>query len=429
MKTRMILICCLLSACGGGGSGDSTPAAAVPEAGELASPLARPGDDAVTETDEPEEAPQDIAATEFDAGGYLPPGAAPAPALLAQAATARRLYVSPKGTDSGPGTAERPWRTIARAARAAKPGTVVMVAPGNYSGGFRTSASGKGGERITFVSTRKWGARITPPRNSRNKTAWDNRGDYVDIVGFEIDGSGHQGGVRWMHGIYSGGSHSTIRNNRVHHIARHAPCTGAGGAAIGVDSYYGGVQARVIANLVHDIGPAGCRFVQGIYVSTTGQVSNNVVMRVAEGGIHLWHDARDVIISNNTVVDNNTGIIVGGGDYYHSRGPNDDTRVFSNIVVGNKMGISEQGQTGRRNRYRNNLVYGNASYDWRLKNQLRHYGTVSAPPMFAAGSPYLKPAPGSPAVGRGSDALAEPQDFEGWPRNSQTGFDIGASQH
>ncbi|UUZ54449.1 hypothetical protein LP419_39895 [Massilia sp. H-1] len=31
---------------------------------------------------------------------------------------------------------------------------------------------------------------------------------------------------------------------------------------------------------------------QGIYVSTSGRVKNNVVYRVAEGGIHLWHDAR-----------------------------------------------------------------------------------------------------------------------------------------
>lgn len=36
-----------------------------------------------------------------------------------------------------------------------------------------------------------------------------------------------------------------------------------GGAAIGVDSYYHGESADVLGNLVHDIGPAGCRFVQG----------------------------------------------------------------------------------------------------------------------------------------------------------------------
>ena len=43
--------------------------------------------------------------------------------------------------------------------------------------------------RIYRVSTTKWGAKIVPPANSTNKDAWDKRGDYVSIIGFEIDGS------------------------------------------------------------------------------------------------------------------------------------------------------------------------------------------------------------------------------------------------
>ncbi|UUZ48872.1 hypothetical protein LP420_40510 [Massilia sp. B-10] len=200
-----------------------------------------------------------------------------------------------------------------------------------------------------------------------------------------------------------------------------------------MDSYYGGVLADVIANLVHDIGPVSCRFVQGIYVSTSGRVKNNVVYRVAEGGIHLWHDARDVTITNNTVTASNTGIIVGGGNFYRTRGPNDHTAVFSNIVFDNRMGISEQGKTGRNNSYRNNLVFKNSSYDWRLRNNLGHSGTVSAAPGFVADArasqPDLRLAPSSSAIGRASALMAESTDFEGKPRNAGAGFDIGAFQH
>lgn len=365
-------------------------------------------------------------------GGPDPAPDQPEAAVLAQAG-AKTLYVAPNGADSNPGTEKRPLRTISRAARLAGPGTAVLVAEGSYSGGFRTNADGRADARISYISTTKWGAKIVPPRSSKTKAAWDNRGSYVDIVGFEVDGRRHQDGVRWTHGIYNGGSHDSIRNNRVHHVAQEIKCQGGGGAAIGIDSYYRGVNSEAISNLVHDIGPAGCHYVQGIYVSTTGSVKNNVVYRVAEAGIHLWHDARDVVITNNTVTQSNTGIIVGGGNFYHTQGPNDHTAVYSNIVYGNKMGISEQGKTGKNNSYRNNLVYNNSRFNWKLKNGLTHTGTVSSAPLFVeeslSGTPDLKPAGGSPAIGQATPTHAASTDFVGRARNARTGYDIGAFQH
>lgn len=348
-------------------------------------------------------------------------------ANLAVPATTYRLYVSPSGNDANPGTAAKPFRTLARAARASRPSTTVFVAPGTYPGGFKTTVHGSSNGRIYYVSTTKWGARIV--KSGKAKTAWDNRGNYVDIVGFRVDGTGST----WTGGIYNGGSYDVIRGNWVHHIAKGASCNSAGGSAIGVDSYFRGVSGSVIGNLVHDIGPAGCRYVQGIYISTTGMVKNNVVYRVAEGGIHLWHDARSVIITNNTVTTSNTGIIIGGGDYYHAKGPSNHNRVYNNIVFDNKMGISEQGSTGTSNTYRNNLVYQNSTYNWRLKNGLTHSGTVTSHPLFVSytrtGTPNLTLLPGSPAIGRATYLDAPAVDFEGRPRNSGTGFDIGAYQH
>jgi hypothetical protein len=455
-KGRAVATACgvfavLLAACGGG-AGSVSGAADAPPAG--AAPVLAPSSTAEAEAPAPlhvtEEAdlafvsgggadegaatPMDVGEQDFRIIGYgLAPPLPPASGALLPPDLAQRLYVSPKGSDSSPGTALRPFRSLARAAVAARPGTRVLVAPGSYIGGVRTGASGAPRERITFLSTTKWGAVIVPPADSKGRIAWDNRGDYVDIIGFDIDGSVHRAGVRWTHGIYSGGSFDSIRNNRVHHVAQGVACTGRGGAAIGVDSYFKGSDAEVVANLVHDIGPAGCRFVQGIYVSTPAKVKNNVVYRVAEAGIHLWHDAHDVIITNNTVMASNTGIIVGGGDYYHTQGPNDRTQVLSNLVVDNKIGISEQGRTGRLNSYANNLVYANARYDWSLKNGLSHSGTVSqAPQLVDAGeadTPAVKPGAGSPAVGRGSPVNAESTDFEGRPRTAREGYDIGAVQH
>ena len=477
----LIGLSALLSACGGSERGTALAAQSAPviaaeidnESGE-ASPLSQPEGDALTEAGTPSADPappvelsawqdwsapanDDVASADGPAGKVpsapdAPSGNAPAgpdapsgdAAVDADAPVGGRqdtstigaapvLYVAPSGSDSNPGSLERPFRSIIRAARAARPGSKVLVAPGVYEGGFRTSIDGAANARIVFLSMSKWGAKIVPPQDSPNKTAWDNRGSYVDIVGFDVDGSNYKAGKKWAHGIYSGGSYVSIRNNHVHHIAQNIECTRAGGAAIGVDSYYHGVKADVIANLVHDIGPANCRFVQGIYVSTSGRIKNNMIYRIAEAGIHLWHDANNVIITNNTVTQSDTGIIVGGGNYYFSDGPNDYTAVFSNIVYDNKMGISEQGQTGRHNSYRNNLVYQNSCYDWRLKNGLIHTGTVSAAPLFVDNSrnstPSLKLSSASPAVGRASPTYAESVDFAGRPRDARAGYDIGALQH
>ena len=386
------------------GSQSATPSSAAPSA----------GNPALTTT---------LATTTNVLGGAVAPAAAVVPE------TTYKLYVSSNGNDSAAGTANAPFRTLARAARSTRPSTTVFVAPGTYAGNLKTTVHGSATARIYYISTTKLGAKIIPVSGSSVKNAWDNRGNYVDIVGFDVDGTNS----KWTVGIYNGGSYDMIRGNWVHAIARGTACNSGGGSAIGVDSYYHGVHSDVVGNLVTDIGPAGCRYVQGIYISTSGTVKNNVVYRVAEAGIHLWHDANNVIITNNTVTTSDTGIVVGGGDFYHTSGPANNVQVNSNIVYDNHMGISEQGKTGQQNTYRNNLVFQNTTYNWRLLNGLQHSGTVTSNPLFVAytrtGTPDLRPTSSSPAVGRGSPAGALNYDFLDRSRTSTTGFDIGAYQH
>ena len=344
-------------------------------------------------------------------------------------ATTYNYYVSPTGSDSAAGSKAAPFKTLVRAAQVAtKPGTTVWVAPGTYNGGIKTTASGTSSARIYWVSTAKWGARIVPGSSAN---VWDNRGNYVSIIGFDIDGSTKPSVT---HGIYTGGSYSMIQDNHVHHIANSAACTSAGGSAIGVDSYYGGVWNDVVSNTVNDIGPAGCTYVQGIYVSTSGTVKNNLVYRVAEAAIHLWHDANHVTITNNTVASSGFGIIVGGGDFYHTSAGDDYTVVNSNIVFDNTYGISEQGTTGAHNSYSNNLVVQNSKYNISLRNGLTAKSTVASNPLFVAYSrtaamPNFQLTSSSPAIGRGTATGAYATDIVGQPRNATTGYDIGAYQH
>ena len=344
------------------------------------------------------QAVQPHTATGFPAGppDFALAGYAAPPPL---AATALNYYVAPSGIDSAPGSRDAPFRTLARAAavvgsKAAATasagdaqGLTVWVAPGTYQGGFRTTASGDAApsDRIYYVSTKKWGARIVPPATRGSKSAWDNRGSYVSIVGFDVDGRKRGNGAAWRYGLYSGGSHTHFHGNKVHHIAMAVPCTSAGGAAIGVDSYYKGVKGEVIDNVVHDIGRAGCRFVQGIYISTSAVVKNNVVSRVAAAGIHLWHDANDVVVTNNTVSWSTHGIIVGGGDFYWRTIGADNVRLHGNVLHDNVYGVSEAGKTGCNNVYTDNQAFKN-TYNWSLKPCVTNTGAANAGPLLAGRS-------------------------------------------
>lgn len=349
------------------------------------------------------------------------------------------LYVAPDGQDANPGTRTAPLRSLARAAQLVTPGTVVNVLPGTYQGGFRTTVDGQPGARIVFRSTERWRARIVPPPLSTGALGWDNRASYVDIEGFDVDGStgtdgpDASGGLRWTIGIYSAGSYDRIVGNHVHHVAIPVPCTGSGGAGIAVDGYHNGVNPEVTGNSVHDIGPPGCRWVHGIHAGTPAVIRHNVVYRIAAAGIHLWHDAHDVVVANNTVTTSDIGIVVGAGDFHHTNAPNDYTQVVNNIVFDNGRGIAEQGATGSHNTYRNNLVFGNPDGDWQLADGMTHSGTVAADPKFAGytreGIPDFRLASESPAIGKGLADGAVVPDFDGKLRSARDPLDIGAIQH
>jgi hypothetical protein len=337
------------------------------------------------------------------------------------------FYVAPEGSDSNMGSKTAPFLTIAHAANMAMPGTTVHVAAGTYPGGFKTTVSGDANGRIVFLSMVPNGARIVSPRDPAGSIAWDNRGSFVDIVGFEIDGSNS----KWLHGIYNAGSNNAIRQNVVHHVGTTAPCSSAA-SGIGVDSYYKGVQVDVTGNMVHDIGAINCNSAKGIYLNTTGTVKNNVVYAIGGAAIQLWHDAKKVVVANNTVANSNTGVVVGGGDFYLAKGANDYTSVVNNIVFDNKYGIAEQGATGKNNAYRNNLVFQNATANWGLRNGLSHSGTITAPPQFVryakSGTPDFHLLGTSPAIGKALPEHALAADFEGKARPKDAGYDIGAFQ-
>jgi hypothetical protein len=87
--------------------------------------------------------------------------------MTGQPGNGAQLYVSTLGSDANPGTAQSPFRTIGRAARAATAGTTVYVEPGTYVGDVYVTAPG-----VTYRSVVKWGAVLVPPATSSTATGF-----------------------------------------------------------------------------------------------------------------------------------------------------------------------------------------------------------------------------------------------------------------
>lgn len=302
-----------------------------------------------------------------------------AAALLA-CAPGRHLYVAPDGADTNPGTRSAPFRTIARADAAAAPGDTVHVAagtyqvtaPGAHSAGILTRRSGTQSARIRFISSVQWGAKIVV---SGTGIAWRSKGDYVDIEGFDISGSGR-------HGIVADGAYLTIRNNLVHDLTISGGCTGSGGAAI--DTNGGPGHVLIEGNVIRNIGAAmigKCNTVQGIYIANPHNiVVNNLVSGVAAAGIQQWHGATASTIVHNTVFGNKIGILIGGGDAGTLPNGSENNHVAYNVVHDNlTFGIVEGGKVGQNNRYIGNLIHASGKA-MRVAGQVSD--TIAADPEF-----------------------------------------------
>jgi parallel beta-helix repeat protein len=337
-------------------------------------------------------------------------------------------YVAPQGSDSHVGSATQPWATLQQAARMAAPGMTIHVAPGAYDGAVSTTVSGTPIAPIRFIAETKWGAML---RTGSASAAWTNRGDYVDIVGFDITGNGRIGILNW-------GSHVRIIANRVHDIPARG-CTGDGGAGI-LNANYSGSDNEINANIVHDIGdgPVPCPRVHGIYQSSVrGRITNNISYRNQGYGIHLWHAASDVIIANNLVFNNRFGgILVGAGDSPYNEDPAhpaDHITVINNVVVNNlnRYGIEELGITGPHNQYVHNLVFGNRFKDWKLQTGSQTDNLAKDPQFVrydANGNGDYHLRAGSPAIATGLCLGAPALDIDGNPRPRNQGCDLGPYQ-
>src|SRR5437899_5402296 len=124
-------------------------------------------------------------------------------------------YVDPAGNDANPGTSSQPFRTLQAAAGVVKPGDVVIVRNGTYTGGstiLDIGASGTAANPIVFKAENKWGAVIDGQNNSSD-VGIEVNGSYIRVQGFEIRGTAHYGIEAYL------GSNVPVSPERVHSVA------------------------------------------------------------------------------------------------------------------------------------------------------------------------------------------------------------------
>ncbi len=223
-----------------------------------------------------------------------------------------QLYVSPAGADSSAGTLSAPWRTVQHAFDYAQAGETVCFRGGTYpmtsSSSYSQilSRSGTSSSRITFMnypgeaaviagSTRVQGAYIT------------FRGDPVTAPGLVFAGPGAPDmdliDLLYSHDVTF--DHVEIRDGQYH-------------AGL---YQYDGYNIQVTGCYIHDNGRAGyINTDQGIYWDATAGggnlIANNVIEHNVAMGIQLYPAPMDVVVEENTIVNNgNYGIVVYGSQH------------------------------------------------------------------------------------------------------------------
>ncbi len=310
---------------------------------------------------------------------------------VSAATPATSLYVSTHGSDSNPGTKEKPFLTVQHAADMAKPGDTVNIRGGKYCERLAVTSSGNAIQGfITFRSepgetAMLDGSCLTPEVGDSPMVALRNvsylKIEHLDIGNYRTaDPTRVPAGIR----VYGHGSHIEIRDNNVHNIeqtypGREGPGHGANGFGIAV---YGTDAASPITDLIVDgnevhnlqTGSSESLVLNGNVTNfrvTRNRVHNNNNIGIDIIGFeHTAKDpsvdrARDGIVAENHVYDitsrgnpaykddaNSDGIYVDGG-----------TRVVieRNIVNNVDFGIELASEHFDRDTSyiiaRNNLIY------------------------------------------------------------------------
>jgi parallel beta-helix repeat protein len=273
------------------------------------------------------------------------------------------FYVSTDGSDTAPGSAAAPWRTLQKAADTVPGGAIVVVRPGTYAG-FTMRRSGSQGDPTVFRADPS-GPRpvLDGSLNGRVDVIKVNAAHDIRIEGFVITGAqggGYAGaGIRTENGAARIAIvDNVIRDNRSFGINSHQSTAVTirgneiSGNEQGIQIAYAGEGTRIVDNRVHhndgmlrntpsDVDPhddAGATAIG--FLKSTGAVvaSGNLVWgNRAPSHDYTWdgsafdiYGASNVTITDNVMWDNENVLETGTDSGLRCR----DNRFVRNVAWG-----------------------------------------------------------------------------------------------
>ncbi len=412
----------------------------------------------------------------------------------------KMYYVAPNGDDANPGTAERPWHTIQKAADTLVAGESVYIRQGVYSEHIHPRNSGEAEREIIYIAYPGEtvvvdGKDIPLPDDLAGLIEIADQ-KYIRIDGFHVVNSGPYADNAGILIINS--EHIVIENNVTFNTASsgigvwHSQEILIAGNTVEQGGVGGGQECITVAgsrgfevrnNLVVDCQKEGIDAKDG---SSDGIITQNVVERPRAVGIYVdaWDKpTHDMLVSRNRVFDSieSNGFALAsemGGllsnirlennlaYHNHTYGievsaccsthhPMDGIVIVNNTLYGNGVGwgggIIQDNPQAQNVVIRNNLVSQNLTFqiavvaaappdsvvvDHNLIDGYRGYeDEVYGADYLAGDAGFLNLAaldfhlsPTSAAIDQGSPVDAPTADFDGDPRPSGNGYDIGADE-
>ncbi len=342
-------------------------------------------------------------------------------------AQAADYYVSTAGSDSNPGSAAQPFRTITQAYSHAAAGVTIHVLPGVYTDytsgwGIHLGRNGTASAPIVLRSEVRGGAIIDGQNTSDRGEGFYVDGDYNIVDGFEVRNAP-------LGGFAMYGNNNQILNNHIHHNGSPASTSTNGrDGAYSDPNTSGNVYA---GNTIDHNGRSGSNLDHGLYLCGDNEVVlNNVLLANSSCGLQIagYSTVSNMKVYNNVMAFNGTDGIVLWQDL-------SGIDIKNNIFYQNgHWGVGSCEATGGGVVLNNNLSSGNGygEFDFAGSGSTYSYsqaGNVFADPRLinaSSGSfdPHL--AAGSPGIRAGLNLYSVfTTDMTGAARPATGAWDLG----
>jgi parallel beta-helix repeat protein len=283
-----------------------------------------------------------------DTSGRSPSTAPSAPTSTPPPAAKARYWVAPTGSDSNPGTRERPFRTLARGVRDLEPGERLFVRAGTYREALiDTIPSGTPEAPVTVAAFPGETVTLKPSGGGNVVRLMGDDTHHIVIDGLTLDGADLDSGDTVK--ITTTGNKGPAHHIRIAHSEiRNAPNQGI---------LVAGDHHEFVDLSVHDNGSDD--FDHGLYIGSPNNLIEGCdIFRNSGWGVHIYNGRErkanfntvrfNRIHDNARVGDRGNGIILSSG-----RG----NVAHDNVVWGNKGGIAvNYGASGTR-------VFSNTVFD------------------------------------------------------------------